>query len=147
MGLGDIGRETPDCSVINIAHNQHLISTLDFFYPLVDDPYLQGRIGACNVLSDLYAMGITRIDTILMVLGVSSKMTEEQQEIVTSQMIKGFDDCAKEAKTCVTGGQSVINPYPMIGGCAIATGGVNEFIMPNGAMKGDKLLLTKPLGA
>lgn len=48
--------------------NANLVSTLDFFYPLIDDPYLQGRIGACNVLSDLYAMGITEIDTILMVI-------------------------------------------------------------------------------
>ena len=40
-----------------------------------------------------------------------------------------------------------MNPYPMIGGCAISTGGVNDFIMPNGAKKGDKLLITKPLGA
>ena len=44
-----------------------LVTTLDFFYPLVDDPYLQGRIGACNVMSDLFAMGVTKIDTILMV--------------------------------------------------------------------------------
>jgi len=48
-------------------------------------------------------------------------MNEVEQEIVTSQMIKGFDDCAKEAGTSVTGGQTVYNPYPMIGGCAMAT--------------------------
>jgi selenide,water dikinase len=67
VGLGDIGKETPDCSVIKIRENLSLVTTLDFFYPLVDDPYLQGRIGACNVMSDLFAMGITKIDTILMV--------------------------------------------------------------------------------
>lgn len=48
-----------------------LISTTDFFYPLVEDPYIQGRIACCNVVSDLYAMGVDRVDHILMILGVS----------------------------------------------------------------------------
>ena len=48
-----------------------LVSTIDFFYPLVEDPYLQGRIGACNVLSDLYAMGVDEVDTVLMILAAS----------------------------------------------------------------------------
>lgn len=45
----------------------HLISTTDFFYPLVEDPYMQGMISCCNVVSDIYAMGIDRIDNMLMV--------------------------------------------------------------------------------
>jgi selenide,water dikinase len=49
----------------------NLISTTDFFYPLVEDPYIQGRIGCANVLSDIYAMGIDRVDHMLMILGVS----------------------------------------------------------------------------
>jgi selenide,water dikinase len=73
-------------------------------------------------------------------------MTDIEQEIVTSQMIKGFNDCAKEACTSVTGGQTVFNPYPMIGGCAIATPKADEFMIPTGAKVGDKLVLTKPLG-
>lgn len=69
---GNIGKETPDCAVTPInTTNINLVSTLDFFYPSIDDPFMQGRIAACNVLSDLYAMGITSIDQILMVLGVS----------------------------------------------------------------------------
>ena len=51
-----------------------LISTTDFFYPLVEDPYIQGRIACCNVVSDLYAMGVDRVDHILMILGVSLQM-------------------------------------------------------------------------
>jgi len=97
-----------------------LISTTDFFYPLVEDPYFQGRIACCNTLSDLYAMGITRVDHILMILGVSLMMNEEQREIVTREMMRGFNDCATEAGTLVTGGQSVMNPWPMIGGVANA---------------------------
>ena len=48
-----------------------LISTTDFFYPLVEDPYMQGKIACANTLSDVYAMGISRIDNILMVLAIS----------------------------------------------------------------------------
>ena len=51
---------------------------MDFFYPNVEDPYLQGRIACCNVLSDLYAMGVEDIDCMLMVLAVSLKMNEKE---------------------------------------------------------------------
>jgi len=82
----------------------HLISTTDFFYPLVEDPYLQGRIACANTLSDVYAMGIDRVDHILMVLAISIKMNEKEREIVTRETIRGFNDCATEAETKVTGG-------------------------------------------
>lgn len=99
IGDGSIAKETPDCSVTEFKHNAKakLISTTDFFYPLVDDPYIQGRIACCNVVSDIYAMGIDRIDHMLMILGVSLKMTENDREIVTREMIKGFNDCATDA--------------------------------------------------
>ena len=81
-----------------------LISTTDFFYPLVEDPYLQGRISCCNVLSDVYAMGISRVDQMLMVLGISLQMQEKDREIITREMMRGFNDCASEAGTMITGG-------------------------------------------
>ena len=82
IGDGSIAKETPDCSVTDylgelnknnqdVLNETKLISTTDFFYPLVEDPYLQGRISCCNVLSDVYAMGISRVDHMLMVLGIS----------------------------------------------------------------------------
>ena len=133
IGDGQIAKETPDCSVTPYNTSQldekrrttiselgqtRLISTTDFFYPLIEDPYLQGRLACCNVLSDIYAMGIPRIDHMLMILGISLQMREKDREIVTREMIRGFDDCAKEAGTKVTGGQSIMNPWPMIGGVA-----------------------------
>ena len=74
-----------------------MVSTTDFFYPIVKDPYMQGRIGCCNVISDIYSMGIERIDNILMILAVSMEMNEKEKEKITKEMIRGFDDCAKEA--------------------------------------------------
>lgn len=111
IGDGSIAKETPDCSVTKFRNDptKHLISTTDFFYPLVEDPYMQGRISCCNVLSDIYAMGIDKVDHMLMVLGVSLKMQESEREIVTREMIRGFNDCCTEAETSITGGQSVMN--------------------------------------
>ena len=55
-----------------------------------------------------------------MILGVSTDMSELQQDVATSQMIQGFTDAAEQAQTQVGGGQTVFNPWPMMGGCAIA---------------------------
>ena len=91
-------------------------------------------------------MGIDRVDNILMVLGISLQMTESERHIVTKEMIKGFNDCALEAETIVTGGQSVMNPWPIIGGTAITMCRDGEYRAVNQGQPGDKLLLTKPLG-
>ena len=63
----------------NLIWSLQLISTIDFFYPLVEDPYMQGRIACCNVLSDIYAMGVDRpVDHMLMVLGISLEMNDAE---------------------------------------------------------------------
>jgi selenide,water dikinase len=136
-----------DCSVVATRlPGVLMVTTTDFFYPLVEDPYLQGRIGACNVLSDLYAMGVTNVDTVLMILAASLDMTSDERDIVTTQLIKGFNDTCAEADTNVTGGQTVLNPWPIIGGTACALCTEDEIIRPTGAAPGDVLVLTKPLG-
>jgi selenide,water dikinase len=61
-------------------------------------------------------------------------------------MIQGFDDCAKEAETNVVGGQTVYNPWPMIGGAGIAAVSESEFLMPTRAEPGDVIIMTKALG-
>lgn len=82
----------------------------------------------------------------LMLLGISSKMNEEQRKTVTSEMIRGFNDTAIEAGTLVTGGQTVMNPWPIIGGVAMSVCREEEFIRPCNGEAGDVLVLTKPLG-
>jgi len=148
IGTSAKPNETPgmDCSVVKIEDDKFVVSTTDFFYPLVPDPLVQGRIAACNVLSDMYSMGITTIDTMLMILGVSLEMSAEERDIVTTLMIKGFSEVAAEAGTSVTGGQTVLNPWPMIGGTASRCCAAEEFIRPEKAVVGDVLVLTKPLG-
>jgi len=136
-----------DCCIVPLGrHNLYTISTTDFFYPLVDDPYLQGKIGCANVLSDLYAMGVVNCDNMLMALSVSNGMNVDEKDIVTKLMIKGFNDLAREAGTEVRGGQTIINPWPIIGGVAMSTCTPDEFIDPIHGVEGDYVVLTKPLG-
>ena len=111
----------------------------------MEDPYKQGAIACCNVLSDLYAMGITKIDNVLMILSVCIQMNEKERETITKEM-KGFNDKANEAGVKVTGGQTVMNPWPMIGGTAISVLRNKEVIYPYNSKHDDLIILTKPLG-
>ena len=148
---GNIGTEggkiALDCSVRpTTVANQYSISTTDFFFPLVDNPYLQGRIGAANVLSDLYAEGVDKCDFVLMLLASCRDMEPQTRKICTREMVRGFRDACVEADTSVTGGQTVLNPWPIIGGVATSIVFDHEFIPSNGAQPGDVLVLTKPIG-
>ena len=82
----------------------------------------------------------------LMLLAVSTKMTEKERDVVIPLIMRGFKDCALEAGTTVTGGQTVMNPWCTIGGVATTICQPNEFIIPDSAVVGDVLVLTKPLG-
>lgn len=153
LGLGDGanlgtqgGRIALDCSVRKTRQGHYCISTTDFFFPLVESPYLQGRIGAANVLSDLYAEGVEHCDFVLMLLAASRNMPEDERTIVTREMVRGFREACDEAETAVTGGQTVLNPWPIIGGVATAIVAESEFVPSDGATIGDVVVLTKPLG-
>jgi selenide, water dikinase len=136
-----------DCSIVPLKKKGlNMISTCDFFYPLVDDPFMQGRIGACNVLSDMYAMGVSEIDNVLMILASSRNMEAEYRDVVTRLMIEGFNYTCNQAGVECTGGQTVVNPWPIIGGTAMSVCLNDEFIEPVGAVPGDVIILTKPLG-
>merc|ERR1719347_614303 len=136
-----------DSSITPLRHGGlSLVQTTDFFYTQVEDPYMQGKIACANVLSDLYAMGVTECDNMLMLLAVSTKMTEKERDVVVPLMMRGFKDCAIEAGSTVTGGQTVMNPWCTIGGVATTVCQPNEFIIPDSAVVGDVLVLTKPLG-
>eukprot|EP00744_Colponema_vietnamica_P004978 GILI01007354.1.p1 GENE.GILI01007354.1~~GILI01007354.1.p1 ORF type:complete len:251 (-),score=76.57 GILI01007354.1:445-1197(-) len=82
----------------------------------------------------------------LMLLGISNKMNLTEREVITRSIIQGFNEAAKEAETLVTGGQTVYNPWPIIGGVAISVCKTPEFVVPINAKPGDVVVLTKPLG-
>lgn len=81
------------------------------------------------MISDLYAMGVTECDNMLMLLGVSTKMTEKERDVVVPLIMRGFKDSAIEAGTTVTGGQTVVNPWCTIGGVASTVCQPNEYIV------------------
>eukprot|EP01083_Nonionella_stella_P310073 1100340_1 len=114
--------------------------------PLVEDPYVQGKIAAANVLSDMYALGIFDIDNVLMIVAASRDMDAGARHKCTQMMMRGFADLCKDAGTRVTGGQTVLNPWPIIGGVAKSIAKEADFIRPEGALVGDVVVLTKPIG-
>ena len=123
-----------------------LVSSTDFFYPLIEDPLVMGRIAAANVLSDVYAMGVSDVDTVLMILAASTDMPHPIRIIVTRLLMEGFASHCELAGTSLQGGQSVLNPWPTIGGTATALVSDTDIRLPVHAVAGDVLLLTKPLG-
>lgn len=138
MFVTNTGHEIP----ISFVHKEHLIC----YVHLNTFQIYIGKIACANVLSDLYAMGVTECDNMLMLLGVSTKMTEKERDVVIPLIMRGFKDAALEAGTTVTGGQTVVNPWCTIGGVASTVCQPNEYIVPDNAVVGDVLVLTKPLG-
>ncbi|KAK6029909.1 selenide, water dikinase [Ostertagia ostertagi] len=136
-----------DSCVVPLRHKGlNLVQTTDFFYPLVDDPYLMGRVTCANVLSDLYAMGIVDCDNMLMLLGVAVELSEKERDIIISMFIRGFKDTADSAETKVRGGQTVRCPWLLLGGVASSVAADEEIIKVDQAQPGDLLILTKPIG-
>ncbi|XP_030379724.1 selenide, water dikinase-like [Scaptodrosophila lebanonensis] len=135
-----------DCAVIPLKYDVCLVQTTDLCYPIIDDPYMMGKIASANVLSDLYAMGVTECDNMLMLVGVSTKMKERERDVIMPLIYRGFSDSALEAGTNISGGHTTINPWCTIGGVASSVCRRNEFIVPDNVMVGDVIVLTKPVG-
>ena len=138
-----VGTETgDDAAVFRISPDQAVVSTTDFFMPIVDDPHDFGRIAAANALSDVYAMGGRPIMA-LAILGMP--LGKIAPETVSAILAGGASICA-EAGIPVGGGHSIDASEPIYG--LAVTGLVHpERIMRNsGAQAGDVLILTKPLG-
>jgi len=118
-----------------------LIQTVDFFTPIVDDPYQFGQIAAANALSDVYAMGASPL-VALNILCVPSCMAQED----IAMILAGGADKVREAGAVIAGGHSVIDPEPKYGLCVSACISPNDIWSNAGAKPGDVLVLTKPLG-
>ncbi|MDR0471552.1 MAG: selenide, water dikinase SelD [Nitrososphaerota archaeon] len=129
-------------SVIQIAPNTAILNTLDFFTPMVDEPEIQGRIAASNVTSDIYALAVTKIVSVLSIMAYPENMPSE----LAVGILKGFGDFCREMDIPVVGGHTTRNPWPIIGGAATGIGDPQKIIYTKGAKPGDRLFLTKPVG-
>ncbi|MDR1993191.1 MAG: selenide, water dikinase SelD, partial [Nitrososphaerota archaeon] len=130
-------------SVVKTAGDIVVLNTLDFFTPMVDEPEIQGRIAASNVTSDIYTLGVTNIVSLLTIMAYPENMPDE----LAVGMLKGLNDFCHEMNIPLTGGHTIRNPWPIIGGAATATHNNKDAITyTRGAQPGDRLFLTKPLG-
>jgi selenide,water dikinase len=129
-------------SVVKIADGIAVLNTLDFFTPMVDEPEIQGRIAGSNVTSDIYALAVTKIVSVLTIMAYPENMPDE----LAVGMLKGFGDFCREMDAPVVGGHTIRNPWPIIGGAATGIGDPEKIVYTRGAKAGDCLFLTKPLG-
>ena len=138
-----VGRETfDDAGVFRISNDLALVQTVDFFAPIVDDPYDFGQIAAANALSDVYAMG----GQPLTALNIVAFPTKELPLDVLTRILAGGQDKVHEAGAFVVGGHTVIDTELKYG--LSVTGRAHpDFLLTNaGAKAGDQLILTKPIG-
>jgi selenide,water dikinase len=152
MVAGLVGRPAPqlvvglddgdDAAVVRLAGDRAVISTADFFTPVVDDPYDWGRIAAANALSDVYAMGGTPILAINLLCWPTDVLPSE----LATEVLRGGLDVASAAGCPVAGGHSVDDPEPKYGMAVTGIGDVGRLLRNDAGEAGVPLSLTKPLG-
>lgn len=137
-----IGLDGPDdAAVYQLNDEQAIVSTIDFFPPVVDDPYTFGSIAAANALSDVYAMG----GEVLFALNLAA-FPDDLDRAILSEILRGGAEKVREAGAIITGGHTVSDQEPKYG--LAVTGMVHPayILAKSGAQPGDRLVLTKPLG-
>jgi selenide,water dikinase len=138
-----VGSDTADdAAVYRLTDDIALVLTIDFFTPIVDDPYDFGRIAAANALSDVYAMGGRPVAA----MNVVAFPLERLGGDVLRAIMRGGADVAAAAGISVVGGHSIDDPEPKYGMAVTGVVHPDAMISNAGARPGDALVLTKPLG-
>jgi len=131
-----------DGSVYKLTDDIALIQTVDFFTPIVDDPYMFGQIAAANSLSDVYAMG----GTPKTVLNIVAYPIEQLGPEILGEILRGSSDKVKEAGAVVVGGHSIDDQEPKFGLSVTGIIHPEKYFKNTGANPGEVLVLTKPIG-
>lgn len=138
-----VGTETSDdAGVFRLRDDLAIVNTVDFFTPIVDDPYVFGQIAAANALSDIYAMGADPV-TALNIVGFPKGAIELE---VLTEILKGGAERVRKAGAVVIGGHSIIDPELKFGMAVTGTVHPDRVIRNVGVREGDALVLTKRLG-
>jgi selenide,water dikinase len=130
-----------DAAVYRINEHLALIFTLDFFTPIVDDPYDFGAIAAANSMSDVYAMG----GDVVLALNICGFPQDMDPEVI-GQILRGGADTVIEAGGILSGGHTINDDEPKYGLAVVGFVHPKKFLTKQGAQPGDLLVLTKPLG-
>ncbi len=131
-----------DAAAYDLGNGQALISTTDFFMPIVDDAFAFGKIAGANAISDVYAMGGTPIMAIAILGWPIDKLSPE----LAQQVIEGARSICEEAGIPLAGGHSIDSPEPIFGLSVNGLINKEQLKQNNTAKEGDLLFLTKPLG-
>jgi selenide,water dikinase len=138
-----VGTETSDdAGVYRLRPDLAIVNTVDFFTPIVDDPYTFGQIAAANALSDVYAMGGEPKTALNIVCFPKGKMDMK----VLGEILKGGGEKAREAGVAVLGGHTIIDPEIKYGMAVTGVIHPDKILRNVGVQVGDALVLTKPLG-
>jgi selenide, water dikinase len=138
-----VGADTADdAAVYRVSDSLAIVSTVDFFTPIVDDPYDFGRIAATNALSDVYAMGGTPVTALNLVAFPLADLGGD----VLREILRGGSEVAAAAGVAVVGGHSIDDPEPKYGMAVTGTVHPDHVIRNSSASAGDALWLTKPVG-
>ncbi len=139
-----VGNESlDDAAVMDLGDGNALISTTDFFTPIVDEPFEYGRIAAANAISDVYAMGGKPI----MALAILGWPVDKLPAELAAQVIEGARAACKEAGIPLAGGHSIDSTDPIFGLSVNGICRVEQIKKNSGGKPGDQLFLTKPLGS
>ncbi len=137
-----VGLTCPDdAAVYRLGGGRVLVATVDFFTPIVDDPYAYGQVAAANSISDVYAMG----GDPFLALSVAAFPAELPAEML-SEILAGAATKVREAGAVLAGGHSVRDEEPKFGLVVLGFAREESLILKGGARPGDRLYLTKPLG-
>ena len=138
-----VGNDTrDDAAVYDMGNGTGIISTTDFFLPIVDDPFTFGRIAATNALSDVYAMGGKPLMAIAILGWPIDKLSPE----VAAEVMEGGRKACADAGIIIAGGHSIDNPEPLFGLAVTGSVAISNLKRNDKAEPGDVLYLTKPLG-
>jgi selenide,water dikinase len=130
-----------DAAVYKISDDLAIIQTVDFFTPIVDDPYTYGAIAAANAMSDVYAMG----GEVVLALNIACFPPQLPPHTIT-EILRGAGEKVREAGGVVAGGHTIDDPEPKFGMSVMGIAHPEHITTKAGARAGDVLLLTKPLG-
>ncbi|SFC43934.1 selenide, water dikinase [Kaistella jeonii] len=138
-----VGNDTrDDAAVYDMGNGTGIISTTDFFLPIVDDPFTFGRIAATNALSDVYAMGGKPLMAIAILGWPIDKLSPE----IAAEVMEGGRKACADAGIIIAGGHSIDNPEPVFGLAVTGSVVISNLKRNDKAEPGSILYLTKPLG-
>jgi selenide, water dikinase len=137
VGLG----AADDAAVYRLAPDLAIVETVDFFPPVVDDPWTWGAVAAVNAMSDVYAMG----GEVIFALAVAG-FPREMSKTIISDVFRGGRDKVGEAGGVIAGGHTVVDAEPKYGLCVTGRVHPDQVLVKGGLRPGDRVFLSKPLG-